>query len=67
MTRDFEVLSPVSRVLRIGWSSEKQSAGAATLEIHMLANIATNMEASRTLLGFCPTFSSTQVAIALAI
>ena len=67
MTSDLEVLSPVSSVLKIGCRREKQRAGAATLEIHMLANMATNMEANSTWLGFCPTFSRTQVAIALAM
>ena len=67
MTKDLEVLSPVSSVRKIGWRREKHNAGAATLEIHMLANMATNMEASRTWLGFCPTLSRTQVAMALAM
>jgi len=55
MTRDLEVASAVLRVRRMGCSREKQRAGAATLEIHMEANMATNMLASSTFAGFCPT------------
>lgn len=36
---------------RMGWMSEKQSTGAATFEIHMLAKLATNMVASTMLAG----------------
>jgi hypothetical protein len=46
---------------------EKQRTGAATLLIHMLANMATNMFVSRTVLGFVPALLSTKVAIILAI
>ena len=67
MTKAREVRSPVSSVLRIGCRREKHSAGAATFEIHIDANIATNMLARSTREGFWPTFRRTQVAIALAM
>lgn len=46
---------------------EKHNTGAATLLIHILANIATNMHASRTLRGRVPALLSTKVAIILAM
>lgn len=46
---------------------EKHSTGAATLLIHILANIATNMLTSRTVLGFVPALLSTRVAIIFAM
>jgi hypothetical protein len=46
---------------------EKQSTGAATLLIHMLANIATNILVISTLWGFVPALLSTNVAIIFAI
>jgi hypothetical protein len=46
---------------------EKHSTGAATLLIHILANMATNMLTSRTVLGFVPALLRTRVAIILAI
>ena len=46
---------------------EKQSTGAATLLIHMLRIIATNIFVIRTILGLFPAFESTRVAIILAI
>lgn len=46
---------------------EKQSTGAATLLIHILANIATNMLVSRTFRGFVPALLSTNVAIIFAM
>jgi len=49
------------------WTIEKQRTGAATLEIHMLANMATNIEVTRTVLGFVPALLSTKVAIIFAI
>lgn len=38
----------VGRVRKIGCTKLKQSTGAATLDIHMLANVATSMLASST-------------------
>jgi hypothetical protein len=46
---------------------EKQRTGAATLLIHMLANMATNMLVRRTVRGFVPALLRTKVAIILAI
>ena len=46
---------------------EKQSTGAATLLIHILANMATNMLTNKTVLGFVPALLRTKVAIILAI
>ena len=46
---------------------EKQSTGAATLLIHILANMATNMLVMRTLRGFVPALLSTKVAIIFAM
>jgi hypothetical protein len=46
---------------------EKHSTGAATLLIHILANMATNMLTRRTVLGFVPALLRTRVAIILAI
>ena len=49
------------------WIIEKHRTGAATLLIHILANIATNMLVKRTVLGFVPALLRTSVAIILAI
>jgi hypothetical protein len=46
---------------------EKHSTGAATLLIHILANMATNMLTRRTVLGFVPALLRTRVAIILAM
>jgi hypothetical protein len=46
---------------------EKHNTGAATLLIHMLANIATNIFVRRTVLGFVPALLRTNVAIILAM
>jgi hypothetical protein len=46
---------------------EKHSTGAATLLIHILANIATNMLVRRTVLGLVPALLRTKVAIIFAI
>ena len=46
---------------------EKHSTGAATLLIHMLANIATNMLVTSTTFGFVPALLRTKVAIIFAI
>lgn len=46
---------------------EKQSTGAATLLIHMLANMATNIVVISTVLGLVPALLRTNVAIILAI
>ena len=45
----------------------KHSTGAATLLIHMLANIATPIFVKSTVRGFVPALLSTKVAIILAI
>ena len=46
---------------------EKHSTGAATLLIHILANMDTNMHARRTFRGRVPALLSTNVAIILAM
>lgn len=46
---------------------EKHSTGAATLLIHMLANMATNMLVISTFRGLVPALLSTNVAIILAM
>jgi hypothetical protein len=46
---------------------EKHKTGAATLLIHILANIATNMFVRSTVLGFVPALLKTNVAIIFAI
>ena len=46
---------------------EKHNTGAATLLIHILANIATNMLTRRTVLGFVPALLRTKVAIIFAM
>lgn len=45
----------------------KHSTGAATLLIHILANIATPILVSNTVRGFVPALLSTKVAIILAM
>lgn len=45
----------------------KHSTGAATLLIHMLANMAMPMLVSKTVRGFVPALLNTNVAIILAI
>lgn len=49
------------------WMREKQSTGAATLLIHILANAATNMLVIKTVRGRVPALLRTNVAILLAI
>jgi len=49
------------------WMMEKHNTGAATLLIHMLANAATNMLVTRTVLGLVPALLRTNVAILFAI
>lgn len=46
---------------------EKHSTGAATLLIHILANMATNIFVRRTVRGFVPALLRTNVAIIFAI
>lgn len=46
---------------------EKHKTGAATLLIHMLANIATNILVNRTVLGLVPALLNTTVASIFAI
>lgn len=46
---------------------EKHNTGAATLLIHMLANAATNMLVTKTVLGLVPALLRTNVAILFAI
>jgi len=46
---------------------EKHRTGAATLLIHMLANVATNMLVRRTVLALVPALLSTKVAILFAM
>ena len=45
----------------------KQSTGAATLLIHILANVATPILVNSTVRGFVPALLSTNVAIILAM
>jgi hypothetical protein len=45
----------------------KHKTGAATLLIHILANMATPMLVRRTVLGFVPALERTKVAIILAM
>lgn len=49
------------------WIIEKHKTGAATLLIHMLAIIATNMFVTRTVRGLVPALLRTNVAIIFAI
>ncbi len=49
------------------WMILKQSTGAATLLIHMLANIATPMHVSSTVLGLVPALLKVKVAIIFAM
>ena len=49
------------------WMIEKQRTGAATLLIHILANMATNMLVRSTVRGFVPALLRTKVAIILAM
>ena len=49
------------------WIILKQSTGAATLLIHILANIATPILVSNTVLGLVPALLRTNVAIILAM
>jgi hypothetical protein len=53
--------------LKMGCTIEKHSTGAATLLIHMDANVATNMDASSTLCGRRPTRDSTATASCLQV
>lgn len=46
---------------------EKQRTGEATLLIHMLANMATNMLVNNTFLGLVPALLRTKVAIIFAM
>ena len=46
---------------------ERHNTGAATLLIHMLANVATNIFDKSTKLGFVPALDNTKVAMILAI
>lgn len=55
----------LSSLRRMGCTRAKQSTGAATFEIHMLKNVAMNMDASTTLVGF-RTRAMMLVATALA-
>ncbi len=63
----FDMSLSLGRFLRIGWIILKHSTGAATLEIHIEANIATPMAVNSTVLGFVPAFERTKVAIILAM
>ena len=66
-TRLLAKLWPEGSVRRIGCSSEKHSTGAATLVIHMEANVATSILAISTYCGLEDTLDSTQVAMRLAM
>lgn len=45
----------------------KHNTGAATLDIHMLANMATPMLVNNTVRGLVPAFDNTKVAIIFAM
>ena len=62
-----DMLLSAGRLRRMGCTMLKHSTGAATLLIHMLANIATPMLVKRTLRGRVPALLRTNVAIILAI
>ena len=49
------------------WMILKQRTGAATLLIHMLANMATPMQVNSTVLGLVPALLRVNVAIILAM
>jgi hypothetical protein len=55
------------RFRNTGWIIEKHKTGAATLEIHMLAIIATNMFMRRTLRALVPALERMYVAMECAI
>jgi hypothetical protein len=55
------------RFRKRGWMMEKHNTGAATFEIHMEANMATNMLVTRTVRGRVPARERTKVAIRLAM
>jgi hypothetical protein len=55
------------RFRNTGWIIEKHKTGAATLEIHMLAIMATNMFMRRTLRALVPAFERMYVAIDCAM
>lgn len=65
--RALDISESAGRFRRIGWIMEKQRTGAATLLIHMLANMATNMLVMSTVLGLVPALLRTKVAIILAM
>ena len=63
----FDMSESTGRFRSMGWMMLKQSTGAATLEIHILKNIATNMFVMITVLALVPALLSTNVAIILAM
>lgn len=65
--RAFEKSEPAGRFRRRGWMMEKQSTGAATLEIHIEANMATNMLVTSTVRGRVPALDRTKVAMRFAM
>jgi hypothetical protein len=66
-SRAFVISESAGRFRSIGWMIEKQRTGAATLLIHILANMATNMFTSSTVRGFVPALLRTRVAIIFAM
>lgn len=66
-SRALDMSESDGRFRKIGWMMEKQRTGAATLLIHMLANIATNMLVIKTVRGLVPALLRTNVAIILAM
>jgi hypothetical protein len=65
--RAFVLSESAGKLQRMGWMMEKNSTGAATLLIHILANMATNMFTSNTVLGFVYALVRTSVVIILAM
>lgn len=61
------ILLSLGRFRRIGLMILKQSTGAATLDIHMLRKVATNILVTSTVRGLVPAFERTKVAIILAM
>lgn len=65
--RALEKLESEGRLRSKGCMMEKHKTGAATLLIHMLATMATNMFVSSTVRGLVPALLRTKVAMSLAM
>lgn len=62
-----EIILSIARKGKLTWMMEKHSTGDATLLIHILRIIATNMLVIRTVRGLVPALLRTNVAIILAM